>query len=189
VQTERGQMDVGLDGERVARQAAGPAEDRVGPAGARQGVPGEELLVGEGAPEEPGALESDPAVQLQGGAGIARNNLPSADEPKTARVRDRLAYAPGLRYITNLHAFLGKQFPRRKSTPVFHPPGGCRLERVIAISHAPGQSLHAESAETARRTPSVEKLRSNPDLGSSRTVADFISVHSRLFAVVLNRYA
>jgi hypothetical protein len=29
-----------------------------------------------------------------------------------------------LGYINNLHTCPGKQFLRRKSTPVFHPPGG-----------------------------------------------------------------
>ena len=43
-QADRGQMDVDLDGEFVARQVTGLAEDRVGLAGAGQGVPGEELL-------------------------------------------------------------------------------------------------------------------------------------------------
>ena len=79
-------MDVDLDRERVARQFTGLAEDRVGMAGAGQVVPGEELLVGEGAPEAAGALEGGPAVELRAGAGIARDDFPAADEPITALV-------------------------------------------------------------------------------------------------------
>jgi hypothetical protein len=124
-QVELGKVEVG-DVAHVTRQVAGLAEDRVGLAGASQGVPGQELLVGEGAPEEPGALEGRPAVQLQRGAGIARDGLPAADEPKTARIRDCFSDAPSLRYITNLHARLGKQFLRQNSMPLLHAAGGCQ---------------------------------------------------------------
>src|ERR1039457_1871995 len=119
-------MDVHLDGEFVARQVTGLAEDRVGLAGAGQGVPGEELLVGESAAEAAGALEGGPAVELQACAGIARDDFPAADESKTALVSDGLSDALRLRYITDLHTCPGKQFLRRKSIPVFHPPSGCR---------------------------------------------------------------
>jgi hypothetical protein len=130
-------MDVDLDGEFVTRQVTGLAEDRVGLAGAGQSVPGEELLVGEGAPEVARALEGGPAVELRAGAGIARDDLSAADESKTALVSDGFSDAPRLRYITNLHTRPGKHFLCRKSTLVFHPPGGCRPERVLAIGHAP----------------------------------------------------
>src|ERR1035438_7185749 len=130
-------MDVDLDGEFVARQVTGLAEDGVGLAGAGQGVPGEELLVGEGAPEVAGALEGGSAVDLRAGAGIARDDFPAADESKTGLVSYGFSDASRLRYITNLHTCSGKQFLRRKSTPVFHPPGGCRPERIFAIGHAP----------------------------------------------------
>src|ERR1035437_5374400 len=116
-------MDVDLDRERVARQVTGLAEDRVGLAGAGQGVPGEELLVGEGAPEVAGALESGLAVGFRGGGGVARGGFPAADDSITALVSDGLSDGPRLRYITNLHTCPGKQFLRRKSIPVFHPPG------------------------------------------------------------------
>src|ERR1035438_2242938 len=96
-------MDVDLDGEFVARQATGLAEDRVGLAGAGQGVPGEELLVGEGAPEAAGALEGGPVVDLRAGAGIARDDFSAADGPKTGLVSNGLSDAPCLRHITNLH--------------------------------------------------------------------------------------
>ena len=93
-QAERGQLHVDLDGQFVARQDTGLAEDRVGLAGAGQGVPSEILLVGEGAPEGAGLLEGDPAVNLRGGAGVARDDLPAADEPITALVGDNIADAP-----------------------------------------------------------------------------------------------
>ncbi len=90
----------------------------MGLAGAGQGVPGEVLLVGEGAPELTGLLEGDPAVNLRGGAGVARDDLPAADEPITVLVGDSIADAPCLRHIANLHTCLSKQFLCRKSTPV-----------------------------------------------------------------------
>ena len=127
-------MDVDLDGEFVARQVTGLAEDRVGLAGAGQGVPGEELLVGEGAPEAAGALEGGPAVELWAGAGIAGDDFPAADESITTLVSDGLSDAPRLRYITNLHTCPGKQFLRRKSTPAFHP-------RAAAARSASSQSV------------------------------------------------
>jgi hypothetical protein len=77
-------VNVDLDGEFVARQVAGLTQDRVGLAGARQGFPGEELLVGEGAPEGAGALESGPAVDLHGGARIVRDDFLAADGAITA---------------------------------------------------------------------------------------------------------
>src|ERR1019366_4803548 len=113
-QAERGQMDVDLDGEFVARQVTGLAEDWVGLADAGQGVRGEELLVGEGAPEAAGALEGGSAVEVRAGAGIAQDDLPAADDSKTALVSDGLADAPRLRYIKNLHTCPGKQFLCRK---------------------------------------------------------------------------
>src|ERR1035441_4504197 len=130
-------MDVHLDGEFVARQVTGLSEDRVRLAGAGQGVPGEELLVGEGAPEVASALEGGSAVDLRAGAGIARDDLPAADDSITALVSDGLSDGPRLRYITNLHTCPGKQFLRRKSTPGFHPPGGGRPQRSLAIGHVP----------------------------------------------------
>src|ERR1035441_6133703 len=127
-------MDVDLDGEFVARQVTGLAEDRVGLAGAGQGVPGEELLVGESAPEAAGALEGGPAVKLRAGAGIARDDFPEGHDSKTALVSDGLADAPCLRHIKNLHTCPGKQFLRRKSTPVFHL-------RAAAARRAPSHSV------------------------------------------------
>src|ERR1039458_3480144 len=127
-------MDVDLDGEFVARQVTGLSEDRVGLAGAGQGVPGEELLVGEGAPEVAGELEGGSAVDLRAGAGIARDDLPAADEPITALVSHGLCDAPRLRYITNLHTCPVTQFLRRKSTRVFHP-------RAAAARSASSQSV------------------------------------------------
>jgi hypothetical protein len=47
-----------------------------------------------------------------------------------------------LRYIKNLHACIGKQFLRRKSTPVFHP-------RAAAARSASSQSVMPHSGETA----------------------------------------
>ena len=141
-------MDVDLDGEFVARQVTGLAEDRVGLAGAGQGVPGEELLVGEGAPEAAGALEGGPAVELRAGAGIARDDLPAADDSKTALVNNGLSDAPRLRYITNLHTCLGKQFLRRKSTPVFHPRAAAA--RSASSQYAPmrrGRLTRANACE------------------------------------------
>src|ERR1017187_9212143 len=135
-------MDVDLDGEFVTRQVTGLAEDLVGLAGAGQGVPGEELLVGEGAPEVAGALEGGSAVDLRAGAGIARDDLPAADESKTALVSDGLSDAPRLRYITDLHTCPGKQFLRRKSRPVFHP-------RAAAARSASSQSVMIFGAGTA----------------------------------------
>src|ERR1019366_7027530 len=87
-------MNVDLDGEFIARQVAGLAEDRMGLAGDGQGFPGEELLVGEGAPEGAGALEGGPAVDLQGGARITRDDFLAADDAITALVRARHADAP-----------------------------------------------------------------------------------------------
>src|ERR1035441_1459081 len=127
-------MDVDLDRERVARQITGLSEDRVGLAGAGQGVPGEELLVGEGAPEVAGAPGGGVGGGLRASAGIARDDLPAADEPITALVSDGLSDAPRLRYITNLHTCPGKQFLRRKSTPEFHP-------RATAARSASSQSV------------------------------------------------
>src|ERR1039458_659091 len=127
-------MDVDLDRERVAGEATGLAEDGVGLAGAGQGVPGEELLVGEGAPGVARALASGSAVDLRAGAGIARDDFPAADDSITALVSDGLSDAPRLRYITNLHTCPGKQFLRRKSTPVFHP-------RAAAARSASSQSV------------------------------------------------
>src|ERR1039458_10069856 len=64
-------MDVDLDGEFVARQVTGLAEDRVGLAGAGQGVPGEELLVAEGAPEVAGGAGGGAGGGLWGRGGVA----------------------------------------------------------------------------------------------------------------------
>jgi hypothetical protein len=120
----------------------------MGVAGAGQGVPGEVLLVGEGAPELTGLLEGDPAVNLRCGAGIARDDLPAADEAITALAGDSIADTPCLRRITNLHARLDEQFLRRKSKRVFHPLGKRAHFRMVGGDDSPRRPWRLNTAIT-----------------------------------------
>jgi hypothetical protein len=69
--------------------------------------------------------------------GSDEDALAGGQQVELGKVSDILSDAPRLRYIKNLHTCPGKRFLRRKSLPVFHPTGGCRLERSLAIGHAP----------------------------------------------------
>jgi len=66
--------------------------------------------------------------------GLDENALADGQQVELGKVSDILSDAPLLRYITNLHTCPGKQFLRRKSTPVFHP-------RAAAARSASSQSV------------------------------------------------